>query len=224
MPNQQVIQLRDRILGILIHNARKRSRASLRVCADVLGVSEDKYKAYEEGEEAISLPELELLGRFLGVPVHVLRDEEAHGGDDDVQLPNPEAYRSLRDRMIGVRLRQARLEADYTQEETGEIIGHSSSSISAYEYGKRSISLSELEILARELGVSMQEFLNTDGKIGQWHTLQKQFEQFVELPEEMREFVLRPINQSYLELAMKLAAMPAGSLRQIAEGLLEITY
>lgn len=223
MPNQQVLQLRDRILGILIHNARKRSRASRRACADVLGVSEEKYEAYEEGEEAISLPEVELLGRFLGVPVHVLRDEEARD-DDDMQLPDPEAYRSLRDRMIGVRLRQARLKANYTQEEVGEIIGHSSSSISAYEYGKRSISLSELEMLARELGVSMREFLNADGEIGRWHTLQKQFEQFTELPEDMREFVLRPINQSYLELAMKLAAMPAGALRQIAEGLLEITY
>jgi len=40
----------------------------------------------------------------------------------------------------------------------------------------------------------------------------------------VREFVSRPINLSYLELAMKLAQMPAGSLRQIAEALLEITF
>ena len=44
------------------------------------------------------------------------------------------------------------------------------------------------------------------------------------MPAEIRDFALKPINQSYLELAMKLSKMPAGQLRVIAEGLLEITY
>ena len=224
MPNQQVIQLRDRILGIMMRSARERGRASVEDCAAVLGVSEARYEAYEDGEDSISLPELELLGRYLQVPVHALRDEEAQEDDLDMRLPRPESYCSLRDRIIGVRLRQARLQAGYTQEDLGNLINHASSTISAYEYGKSSISLSELEVLARKLGVSIQEFLDIDGQIGRWHALQKEFEQFMELPEEMRAFVLRPINQSYLELAMKLAAMPAGALRQIAEGLLEITY
>jgi hypothetical protein len=54
--------------------------------------------------------------------------------------------------------------------------------------------------------------------------LQDQFELFKELPADIRDFVLKPINVSYLELAMKLAALPAGALRAIAEGLLEITF
>ena len=224
MPDQQVVKLRDRILGILIRNAREHSHASFEDCATVLGVSEAKYKTYEEGEEAISLPEMELLGRYLRVPLHELRNDDAQDGTFDVRMPDPETYCSLRDRIIGVRLRQARLEADYTQEEIGAMIDHASSTISAYEYGKSSIALSELEFLSQKLGVPMREFFNADGGVGQWHVLQKQFEQFTDLPEEMREFVLRPINRSYLELAMKLAAMPAGALRQIAEGLLEITY
>ncbi len=224
MPNQQVIQLRNRILGILIHSARERARASSQECANVLGISKDKYEAYEEGAENISLPELELLGRYLGVAVHMLRDEETRDNDFDVHLPDATAYCTLRDRIIGTQLRKARLKADYTQEEVAEMLGHSSSTISAYEYGKRSISLSELEVLSREFGVSMREFTDTRSEVGQWHRFQKQFEQFTELPDDVREFVLRPINKSYLELAMKLAAMPAGALRQIAEGLLEITY
>ncbi len=224
MPEQQIIQLRDRILGILIRNARERSHISPGNCAAVLGVSAAKYRAYEEGEEAMSLPELELLGRYLRTPVHVFFDDESPEEQFGVHLPAAETYCLLRDRIIGVQLRQARLQAGYTQEEVGDLIGCASSTISAYEYGKRSISLSELELLARELGVSMQQFLDVDGGVGHWHALQKQFDQFTELPEEIREFVLRPINQSYLELAMKLASMPAGALRSIAEGLLEITY
>ncbi|MGC9398466.1 MAG: helix-turn-helix domain-containing protein [Anaerolineae bacterium] len=224
MPDQQVVQLRNRILGILIHNARERARASLQECANALGISKERYAAYEEGVEAISLPELELLGRYLGAPLEVLRDEESRDDNFEVRLPDPTAYCNLRNRIIGVRLRQARLKAGYTQEDVAKILGHSSSTISAYEYGKRPIGLAELEVLARELGVSMREFLDTESEIGQWHQAQKQFEQFMQLSEEMRDFVLRPINKSYLELAMKLAAMPAGALRQIAEGLLEITY
>jgi hypothetical protein len=44
------------------------------------------------------------------------------------------------------------------------------------------------------------------------------------LPQEVREFVLKPINMPYLQVAMNLSHMPAEALRQIASGLLEITY
>jgi transcriptional regulator with XRE-family HTH domain len=154
----------------------------------------------------------------------VLRDEGAQDQLEPPDLPDPEVYAGLRDRIIGTRLRQARLEADYTQEEVGAFVGHSSSTISAYEYGKSSIPLAELEVLARELHVPMSEFLDFDSEVGVWHQRQLDFEKFLELSDDVREFVLRPINTSYLELAMKLASMPAGALRQIAEGLLEITY
>jgi hypothetical protein len=40
----------------------------------------------------------------------------------------------------------------------------------------------------------------------------------------VRDFVLQPINTPYLQVAMNLSRMPAETLRQIASGLLEITY
>ena len=78
--------------------------------------------------------------------------------------------------------------------------------------------------MARALVMPLDFFLDSNSKVGMWHQAQQEFEHFTELPAELREFALRPINRSYLELAMKLAEMPAGALRQIAEGLLEITY
>jgi predicted transcriptional regulator len=68
MPNQQVIELRNRILGVLIRNARERARFSRKACADVLGVSLSRFAAYEGGTLPVSLPELELLGRVWGCP------------------------------------------------------------------------------------------------------------------------------------------------------------
>jgi transcriptional regulator with XRE-family HTH domain len=47
--------------------------------------------------------------------------------------------------------------------------------------------------------------------------------QFPGLTEELREFINKPINLPFLELAMKLSQMDAKKLRDVAESLLEIT-
>ncbi len=225
MPNREVVELRNRILGVLIQNARARARASREECAAVLGVSEARFTAYEEGRKPISLPELELLARFLEIPLAAFRSPEAmneyiQGG----KLPDPDIFLPLRHRMVGAQLRRFRIEADRTQQELADILECSSSTISDYEYGRRPIPMAELEVLAHALSVTVNEFVDRQSEVGQWHRLREEFERFVELPPEVRDFVLRPINMSYLELAMKLASMPAGALRAIAEGLLEITY
>lgn len=224
MPNQQIIERRNRVIGTLICGARERARITPDSCAEVLGISPARFAAYEEGSELVSLPELELLGRYLGSPLHVLRRENLADEDAEDDLPAPQSFLSLRHRIVGVRLQQARMQAGYTQEELAELLEQPVSTIAAYEYGELPIPLAELELVARTLVVPLDFFLDSDSGVGAWHQVQQEFERFTELPAEIREFVLRPINRSYLELAMNLAAMPAGALRQIAEGLLEITY
>ncbi len=225
MPNQEVVELRNRILGVLIRGVRERARLSREECASVLGVSADQFTEYEEGESPISLPELELLARYFEVPLQAFRDTDTLEQDtDDNQLPDPNLFLPLRHRIVGARLRQIRLESGRTEQNLAEVLERSESVIADYEYGLEPIPLAELELLARTLAVPLDAFMDRESDVGIWHQLRKQFEQFVELPPEIREFVLRPINKSYLELAMKLADMPAGALRQIAEGLLEITF
>ncbi|MBN1261944.1 MAG: transcriptional regulator [Anaerolineae bacterium] len=223
MPNQQVIELRKRVLGVLLRRARERVRASRSACAEVLGVSGRRFAGYEDGSGDISLPELELLCSYLDVSLQALRDERAEL-DDRPALPDPEMFLPLRHRIIGARLRQARHDAGRTQSDLADLVEHSTSTISAYEYGEKPVPMAELELVARALGVPLDAFLDQESPVGEWHALKAQFTRFAELPAELREFVVRPINMSYLELAMKLAEMPAGALRTIAEGLLEITY
>jgi transcriptional regulator with XRE-family HTH domain len=225
MPNQEVIELRNRILGVLIQNARSRTRMSRRECAAAIGVSPDRFEDYETAQRSISLPELELLSRFLEIPLQSFRSNEALSeAVKQVELPDPDSYLMLRHRVVGARLRQARNDAGRTQKDLAEILGCSASTISDYEYGRNPVSMAELEVLGRALNVPIEFFLDYDSKVGKWHLLQEQFEQFTELSPELLEFILRPINESYLEIAMKLSRMPAGTLRMIAEGLLEITY
>jgi transcriptional regulator with XRE-family HTH domain len=225
MPNQEIVELRNRILGVLIRGVRERMRLSRKECASVLGISEDQFARYEEGESPISLPELELLARYFEVPLQAFRDTDSlEPEDDSSELPDPHLFLPLRHRIVGARLRKTRLEAGRTPQDLADVLECSDSVISSYEYGLEPIPLAELEILARSLTVPLDAFMDRDSEVGVWHQLREQFKQFAELPVEIREFVLRPINKSYLELAMKLADMPAGALRQIAEGLLEITF
>ncbi len=226
MPNQEVSELRNRILGIRIRNVRDQSRMSRRECAAAIGVSVNRFAGYETGQKAISLPELELLSCFLEVTLASFREDasvnESETGKS--QLPNPEIFLSLRHRIVGARLKQLRTSLERTQRDIAEVLGCSSSTMSDYEYGRRAIPISELEVLCRALNVPLDYFIDQDSEVGHWHKRQAEYEKFIGLPAELRDFILLPINISYLELAVKLSKMPANSLREIAEGLLEITY
>lgn len=223
MPNQEVVDLRNRILGALIQHARHQARVTEQECAAALGISESAFVAYERGAASISLPELELLARFIEVPLSAFRATSLSGSQEP-RLPNAEIFLPLRHRIVGARLRQVRQEARRTQQDLADILECPGDQIADYEYGRRSVPFAELEIISRALNISLEVFFDKESEVGQWHKLEEQFERFKKLSPEMRDFVLRPINESYLELAMKLAAMPAGALRSIAEGLLEITY
>jgi transcriptional regulator with XRE-family HTH domain len=211
-------------MGVLLRDARTRADKTKSECAAVLGVSTRTITAFEEGRKPISLPELEVLAFFLDVPVDHFWNQDAQLLPSE-QLPPVQEVMKLRNRIIGALLKQARLDAGKSQKELGQLVGCSSRRISAYEYGERAIPLPELEVLTEHLDLSIDHFLDQkSGPVGEWEKEKEAYEAFLQLPEEIREFIVKPINWSYLDVAMKLAHMPAGSIRGIAEGLLDITY
>jgi transcriptional regulator with XRE-family HTH domain len=226
MPNQEVTELRNRILGIRIRNARDQARISRRECAEAIGVSVNRFKGFETGQKPISLPELEMLARYLGVTLASFREDTSvnEGDTANESIPDPKIFLPLRQRIVGARLKQLRMNLNRTQRDMAAILECSSSTMSDYEYGRRAIPVAELEVLCRALNVSIEYFADHDSEIGKWHKRQLDYDKLNEMPVELRDFVLRPVNRSYLELAVKLSKMPANSLRAIAEGLLEITY
>jgi len=218
------LTFRDRIIGVLLRDARQRAGRTKAECADTLDVSSDTIEAYEEGRIPISLPELEVLGYFLDTPIDRFWEREPklepEGDHRDFQM-----LLGLRHRIVGVLLRQARLEADVTQEKLAEVLDCPSSRISEYEHGTKPIPVSELELLANYLKLPVEHFVDGEGgTVGDWHRQQALDRRFHELPEDVQEFVAKPVNIKYLEVAMRLSQMPASKLRAIAEGLLEITY
>jgi hypothetical protein len=81
-----------------------------------------------------------------------------------------------------------------------------------------------LESLLALLGGQIEAVFDQTGPVGQWMTQQKAIGDFLQLSPELQNFVSKPVNRPYLELAMKLSGMSTGKLRSVAEDLLEITF
>ncbi|OQY23465.1 MAG: hypothetical protein B6I34_04635 [Anaerolineaceae bacterium 4572_32.1] len=215
--------LRQKIIGVLIKKARLEANKSLKETAQVLDCSSDHLSKYESGEKAPSLPELEMMARFFSVTLMDLLDETRRR--EKPPSPLPSEIMQLRDKIIGVQLRQARHAADLTQKELAEKANCSPGHLSQYERGKRSIPLPELETLAGILGLSLSELMDEDlGPNSPQARRQRNIERLVIMPEHVQDFVLNPVNTMYIEMAMKVSKLPVNVLRQIAEGLLDITY
>ncbi len=225
MINQQIVTLRTKKLAVLLKDARLAASREKKECATVLSISPASYGSYERGGKSPSLPELEALAFFFDVPLEHFWGSKTITG----QTGQPEMYTklgqviALRQRIIGVLLRQARRKMDLSLSDLSKQIGITAARLKSYELGERPIPLPELEALVNELGHSIQEFFDTKGPAGIWGKEQRTIQQFLELPPELQSFVSKPINRPYLELAQRLSEMSVDKLRGVAEGLLEIT-
>jgi transcriptional regulator with XRE-family HTH domain len=120
-------------------------------------------------------------------------------------------------------LRQKREEADLTQKELAAETSISVSRIRRYEAGETPVPVPELEALGRTLNYPVRQFTIHSGPVGDWISEQRAIQDFLEMPPELQEFVTKPINRPYVELAQRLSEMSVDKLREVAEGLLEIT-
>ena len=76
-------------------------------------------------------------------------------------MPTTDAF-AIRRKIIGVLLQGARLKAGRTKKECADVIGVTPGILSAYEEGRRGISLPELELLAYFFHVPVGSFLEGD--------------------------------------------------------------
>lgn len=217
--------LRRKILGVKIRHARIRAGLNLKDVGQALGLSADLVSDIEFGRRDVSLPQLEVMALIFSVPlIYFWSDDPIE--EPNLNFPTQEAM-SLRNRIIGALLRQARTEAGRSQEELANLLGIPASRISSYEFGKMEIPLPELEQMADHLNVSLDYFIDQGiaaNNSGGRETTLDEINQFSQLPEELRDFVSNPANILYINIAMKLSELSADTLRALAEGLLEVTY
>lgn len=170
------------------------------------------------------MPELETLVYYLDLPIDHFWSREIRSNSplpiETLDLPK---LLAVRQRKIGALLRQERTNASISIRNLAQETGISAARIKAYELGERPIPLPELEALVSALGGRIETFFDRSGPIGQWMMNEEAIQNFLDLPEELRQFVSMPVNRPYLELAVKLSAMSRDKLRSVAEDLLDIT-
>ncbi len=220
MATPEVLIVRSKMLGLMIRDARSAAGKTQAECAEALGVPEATFAAYERGAQSISLPELEILACVLRVPLSHFWGDQIMTDDRDGKAPLHEVI-GLRQRMIGVQLRQARLDAGLTQQDCAEALGCPVARIRAYESGHEPVPLPDLEVLADRLGLSLEALTTETGPIGEQLKALRAYASFNELPEDLRDFILESAKRGYLHLARRLSELPPAQLRALGEALIE---
>lgn len=223
MSSPDAFRLKAKKIGVLIRSARQAAHQTLADSAQLLGVSETEFEAFELGEQAPSLPQLELLSYYWGFPVENFWQNELLEHKNSRRL-DQKLVEGLRHKIIGVMLRKSRVERNLSLDELAALTAISAEKINAFELGQIPAPVSELEVLAEKLGATMKNFRDQFGPLGVFFNQQQAIEDFKDLSPEMQVFVSRPVNRPYLELALRLSEMDVRKLRSVAEGLLEITY
>jgi len=216
----QAMDIRSKMIGVLLRAARLRAGKTVKQSADWLGCSPHIMSQYEYGRRPISLPELELLAQLFRVPVRHLWDDEG------VVLNVPSAKApgqkilGLRHKETGVLLREARSRAGMTQKQCAQMLGTSADTVSKYEHGSKAIPFAHLELLAQSLGVPMSDFRDRDLDAAGGSDLLPPDEIWGSLPPEIKRFICDTDNLPYLKMALRLSELPADSLRHLAEAML----
>lgn len=216
-------RIRGKMLGVLLRDARLAAARTIEDCARLLKVSPSEIEAWEYGDSVPSLPQLELLAYYLDVPVsHFWSMETLKVSRAGRERMQPE-YVTLRDRMIGAMLRQAREEAGVSMEELSEISGLSIEQIQQYELGEVAPPMHELAVLSAGVKQNVSYFLESSSQIGELLAAREAWKHFAELPPEVRDFAADPKNVGFIHIAVMLSQMPTDQLRQVGASILDIT-
>ncbi|PKO06595.1 MAG: hypothetical protein CVU41_05705 [Chloroflexi bacterium HGW-Chloroflexi-3] len=222
--NKLYVQIRSKKLGILLMDARLSKKSSINDISKQTGIAEDRLIQFENGSISPSLPELEILAYTYNLPMNHFWGKQILQTDltDDLE----EKFQTLlkiRNKIIGANIKSKRQENRITSEELAEKCDFDIDQLSRFENGEAEIPVPTLEIIAKGLNCQIEDFFDNQGIIGAWRKENAEISSLKELPQEFREFITKPINAPYLDLAMKLSELDVQKLRLVAEGLLEIT-
>lgn len=223
----QLAETKTHTLGKALAIQRELNERSTEETAAYLGIPSKDLRKIEKGEVSPSLPQLESLARYFNIPLDVLLSEKTEPKDASVDQNKVPAVIGLRNRIIALMLKRARVEQNMSLDDVSTTAGIEAGILEEYETGKVSIPLADLEEICSILGIAMRSLTTDAAKepvVQKAETTTNTAEVMLQIPQELYEFVANNSNLPYLQLAKRLSEMDAAKLRTIAEGLLEITY
>jgi transcriptional regulator with XRE-family HTH domain len=224
MDYKLAISILSKKMGVLLKVARTRRGESKKSCGDIIGVSSRTITKFESGEKSPSLPELEVLAYYLDLPLENFWEDTTPDHQDRMKnITNLQNRLELRNLKIGATLRKYRQEAKLSMKEVAEKLGITTYRLKSYEKGSFPVPVAELNALTRLYEHQISDLVVDSGPIAEWSRSYKVGSEFVDLPEDIQDFVRKPVNRPYLEIAMKLSKMSVDQMRDVAERLLDIT-
>ena len=224
MDYKLAISILSKKMGVLLKVARTRRGESKKSCGDILGVSSRTISKFESGEKSPSLPELEVLAYYLDIPLENFWEDTAPDHQDRMKVITSLGKRlELRNLKIGTALRKYRQEAKLSMKAVADKLGITTYRLKSYEKGTFPVPVAELNAMARLYDHQLSDLVVDSGPIADWARSKQVGNAFVDLPADLQDFVLKPVNRPYLEIAIKLSQMSVDQMRDVAERLLDIT-
>lgn len=224
MDYQLAINILSKKMGVLLKTARTQKGESKKTCGEIIGVSSRMISKYEGGEKSPSLPELEVLAYYLDVPLERFWEDIAPEDQDKMEsLQNLEKIIEIRNLKIGALMRKFRQESKLSMKGVAEKIGVTTYRLKSYEQGKFPVPVAELNAILRLYDRDLGDLVVDSGPIAEWAHAKNASAAFIDLPTDLQDFILKPINRPYLDIAVKLSKMSVDQMRDVAEGLLDIT-
>ncbi len=216
-------RIRARMVGVLLRDARVKVGRSVADCARLLNVTPEHIEQWEVGDAVPSLPQLEILAFFLGVPIsHFWGINTLEKTERDL-IATQSDYLTLRDRMIGALLRLAREDQALSLDDVSEQTGITPEQLTQYETGELPLPMHELTVISNALGKNITYFLESSSHLGVSLTQREEWQHFTRLPEDIRRFAANPLNVGFIEIAILFSQMPADKLRKVGESVLNIS-
>jgi transcriptional regulator with XRE-family HTH domain len=224
MDYKLAINILTKKMGVLLKTARTQKGESKKTCAEIIGTSSRMIGKYEEGEKSPSLPELEVLAYYLDVPLDSFWEDMAPDGQDKMDLlKNLNQRLEIRNLKIGALMRKFRQESKLSMKEIAEKLGITTYRLKSYEQGKFPVPVAELNAIMRLYNRDLGDLVADSGPIADWSHAKSAGGEFNELPRDLQDFVVKPVNRPYLDIAIKLSQMSVDQMRDVAERLLDIT-
>lgn len=217
-----VDQIRAKILGVLVRDARIHAGRSIEESSKVLGVSTDVFEKIEAGLEIPDMPFLEALSLYLNVPFERFWGDQTLGG---FPVGDFDQLMAQRRTSLAAQVKSMRESAGKSVAELAKAAKLEESYLAAVEAGSTPITVFEAEKIASALSRSMWEMQEKaeDSPLFHHEELHKLMKQIRNMPDDMRAFIVQPVNQPYLAMAMKLSKMEVNRMRDFAADILEIT-
>jgi len=209
----------DTDFGGILAKIRKSSGKSARDCADFLGISLKTYHRIEDGKILPSLPEVEALSYFLLVQPRDLLEGQPAEIKVSASKDQIKQLIQIRHRIISATLQLKRANKKITLKSLSEQTKIPAARIKRYENSAIPIPLNELKPLASSLEIDLDSLLDQGGFLYQWREQEESIRTFLQLPQDLKNFISTPDNQEFLSLALRLKETGIENLAELASSL-----